>query len=151
MRGGWRRGHRCTTLWFMGLYHINFHTVRGIPVFEQPGYDATMRACLGALIDRHGILCPAWEVMPTHVHLLIAAFPDFPRSRIVNCIKGGASFAFFRAYPELRPDLLGGHLWSKGYYAVLITTQEQLATTIAYIRNNRANASLPPYPLEHLL
>ena len=147
----WHRPVSCTTLWLMALHHINFHTVRNIPVFEQPVYDAMMRACLGTLIDRHGILCPAREVMPTHVHLIIEDFPDFPRGEIVNRLKGGAAFAFFRAHPELRADLLGGHLWSKGYYAVLITSQTQLTTTIAYIRNNRANASLPPpSPLEHI-
>jgi REP element-mobilizing transposase RayT len=133
----------------MAPYHINFHALNGAPVFEQHEYDEWLRACLRDLLRRYRILCLAWEVMPTHVHLVIEDFPDFTRSQIVGRIKGGTSHAFFQAYPCLREQLLGGHLWTKGYYAVLIATHSQLCATLDYVRHNRAHADLaPPVPLQ---
>jgi len=44
----------------------------------------------------------------------------------------------------LRDDLLGGHLWTKGYYAVGIVTYTQFLATLDYVRTNRADAGLLP-------
>ena len=86
----------------------------------------------------------AWEVMPTHVHMLVADLPDSERGAIVHRVKGATSRAFFLAFPGLRADLLGGHLWSKGYFAVLVRTHQQFCATVRYIRANREHADLPP-------
>jgi REP element-mobilizing transposase RayT len=133
----------------VALYHVNFHTLRSVPVFEQPEYAAMMRSCLRELLRRHRILCLAWELMPTHVHLIIEDFRDFSCSQIVGRIKGGTSHAFFQEHPFLREDFLGGHLWAKGYYSVLVAAHEQFCATLAYVRTNRERADLPPpVPLE---
>ena len=139
-----RFGPSCHIVADMALHHVNFHTLRGIPVFEQPAYDAIMRGCIARALQRYEILCPAWEVMPTHVHMIIQDFPDLPRSTIMNRIKGATAYDFLRAYPDLRADLLGGHLWAKGYFAVLIETHEQFIATLSYVRQNRERAELPP-------
>jgi putative transposase len=128
----------------MALFHLNFHTLDSKPIFADEGYDRTIRLCLRDVLRQHKILCLAWEVMPTHVHMMIADFPDLTRGTIVNHIKGGSSHAFFIAHPELRPDLLGGHLWTKGYYFVQIKTHRQFLATLHYIRTNRERADLPP-------
>jgi REP element-mobilizing transposase RayT len=133
----------------MAFHHVNFHTLRGIPVFDQDEYDAIMRSCLPEVLRHHRVFCAVWEVMPTHLHLLIADFPDFRRGDIVGRVKGATAYAFFHAHPAVRDDLLGGHLWAKGYFSVLIATHEQFCRTIAYIRGNRERADLtPPAPLE---
>ncbi len=133
----------------MALYHINFHTLDNKPVFELDAYDGLVRQQMCEIIKARKILCPAWEVMPTHVHMIVEDFLDMPRGRIVNYVKGGTSHAFFEAFPDLRPDLLGGHLWTKGYYFVCITTHHQFLATLEYVRTNRTRADLPPpTPLE---
>lgn len=135
----------------MALHHVNFHTLRSMPVFEQQEYDVAIRAMLADVLQRHAIMCPVWEVMPTHVHLIVKDFDDFPRTQIVQRIKGASAHAFFQQYPHLRADLLGGHLWSKGYYAVLITSHRHYRATVDYIQNNRARAGLqPPTPLQYV-
>jgi putative transposase len=126
------------------LYHINFHTFRAKPVFELEVYESTMRRCLAAVLKEHHILCLAWEVMPTHVHMIVVTFPDFPRSTVVKRVKGATAHAFLAEHPELREDLGGGHLWTKGHFAVEITSHEQLLATLHYVRNNRAQAGLAP-------
>jgi putative transposase len=126
------------------LHHVNFHTLHGKPVFEHDPYDRMLRACLPEVLASRAILCAAWEIMPTHVHLIIEDFPDLMRSTIIKHIKGDTSRAFFRAFPELRPDLLGGHLWAKGYFAVPIVSHQQFKASVAYVRTNRNRAGLAP-------
>ncbi len=133
----------------MALYHVNFHTLYSKPIFEDSAYDHMMRECLRDVICVHKILCPAWEVMPTHVHMIVEDFVDIPLPTIVKTIKGVTAHNFLSAFPELRADLLGGHLWTKGYYAVGIVTHQQFLATLAYVRANRARADLqPPVPLK---
>jgi putative transposase len=128
----------------MGLHHVNFHTAHNVPVFEDTAYDAMLRVVLQESLHRHRIVCLRWELLPTHIHLLIQDFPDFPLPKIVQRIKGGSAYAFFKAYPQLREDLFGGHLWAKGYYHVHIATNDQFWATLNYIKTNREHAGLPP-------
>ena len=131
------------------LYHVNFHTLGRRGIFEDPQYDAMLRTCLPAVLAHRQIVCLAWEIMPTHVHLLLVAFPDYSRAAIMAHIKGDTSRAFFAVFPHLREDLLGGHLWAKGYFWVPVVSQKQCRDTIAYIQHNRERADLlPPAPLE---
>jgi REP element-mobilizing transposase RayT len=132
----------------MPLYHVNFHTLGNRPIFEIVEYDEAMRVQLAEVILRHTTFCPEWELMPTHVHLIVHDFKDLSRSRVIHHIKGATANGFFKKYPCLREDLLGGHLWTKGYYWVEITSQSQFRATVAYIRNNRAAVGIePPQPL----
>jgi REP element-mobilizing transposase RayT len=136
----------------MGLYHVNFHTLNNAPIFENETYDHMMRGCLRDALREHKILCPAWEVMPTHVHMIVEDFPDLPRATIMRYVKGSTSHAFFSTVPELRGDLLGGHLWTKGYYFASIVTHQRFLATLHYVRTNRQHADLPPpAPLESVL
>src|SRR5260370_9349146 len=102
------------------------------------------RTCLRALLRRQRILCLQWELLPTHVHMIIQDFPDYPLNKIMQRIKGGTAYAFFQAYPHLREDLLGGHPWAKAYYKVPITTHDQFCVPLPYIRPNREHPDLPP-------
>jgi REP element-mobilizing transposase RayT len=128
----------------MGLHHVNFHTVQNKPVFESDEYDGMMRATIKIVLRDRRILCLAWELMPTHLHAIVQDFDDFPRAMILQHLKGDTSRQFFRTYPGLREDLMGGHLWSKGYWATRITSHKQFRTTLDYVRTNRARADLPP-------
>jgi len=128
----------------MAPYHVNFHTLDGRPIFEDESYDQAVRVYVRDAIRRHKILCPAHEVMPTHVHMIIEDFPDLLRGSIIHLVKGSAAHVFFDAFPELRADLLGGHLWTKGYHYVEITSHRQFLATLQYVRTNREHADLPP-------
>ena len=133
----------------MGLHHVNFHTVQNKPVFALEEYDARMRIIIKAVMRERCILCLGWELMPTHLHAIVEDFDDFPRGMILQYLKGDTSRIFFRAYPELRADLLGGHLWSKGYWATRIISHRQFCATLDYVRANRERAALPsPAPLQ---
>jgi putative transposase len=128
----------------MALHHVNFHTVHSRPLFENDEYDSTMRVIIKAVLRERRIVCLAWELMPTHLHAIVEDFEDFPRGMILQFLKGDTSRAFFQAYPTLRGDLFGGHLWSKGYWATRIMSHSQLCATLDYVRTNRARAELAP-------
>jgi putative transposase len=128
----------------MTLHHVNFHTLYSKPIFEVPDYDIMIRACLREVLRERRILCLAWEVMPTHAHMIIEDFPDYVRSTIMQHVKGDTARAFFRAFPDTRADLLGGHLWNRGYFAAVIPSHAQFCTALNYVRANRQRADLPP-------
>jgi REP element-mobilizing transposase RayT len=123
------------------LFHVNFHTVRNLPVFEVPEYDALARPELKRQLAKWHIICLAWEVMPTHVHLVLLTFPDVPMGRAMRLIKGGVSHAVLAQAPELRADL-GDHLWQEGYHWVEVTSHEQCLNAIRYVRENRRRGGL---------
>ena len=128
----------------MALHHVNFHTLLNKPVFEQDLLDHMMRATIKVVLRERRILCLAWELMPTHVHAIVEDFDDYQRGMILQHVKGDTARVFFRAYPEMRADLMGGHLWTKGYWATRILSHRQFCATLEYVRNNRERAHLPP-------
>ena len=62
----------------MSLYHVNFYTAHSTPVFEQEEYAALLRVLLRDVMKRHHILCLAWELLPTHMHMILNDLPDYP-------------------------------------------------------------------------
>ncbi len=129
------------------LFHVNFHTMQNRPVFEVPEYDALVRRELEQALTRWHLPCLEWQVMPTHVHLVLLTFPDLPLGRVMRLIKGGVSHEVLAAAPELRADL-GDHLWQEGYDWVEVTSHRQCAAAVRYVRENRRRAGLDDAPEE---
>ena len=125
------------------IYHLNFHTVRHVPIFLDPEYATAIDAIFVEVIARHRIVALARAVMPTHAHFVIAAFPDQPRQRIVMLLKGASAYAFFQRYPLLGAEL-GGHLWQESYQWVHVQRHEQYWNAIRYVGDNRSKIGLGP-------
>ena len=51
-----------------------------------------------------------------YVHFLIQSVPKFALTEIVRIIKSITSREIYRLYPEVKKILLGGHIWSAGYF-----------------------------------
>ncbi len=128
----------------MPLHHVNFHTLDSKPIFENEAYNEAIRRLIRDVLRTRKVLCLAWEVMPTHVHMIVEDFADMPLLTVIKTVKGITAHDFLSAFPELRHDLLGGHLWTKGYYTVGIVMYTQFLATLDYIRTNRSKADLPP-------
>jgi REP element-mobilizing transposase RayT len=106
------------------IFHVNFHTMGNRPIFANPDYDALM-----------------WQVMPTHVHLVLLTFPDLPLGQVMRLIKVLTAHALLALATELRGEL-GDHIWQEGYDWVEITTQRQCAAAVRYVQENRRAAGL---------
>jgi putative transposase len=123
------------------VFHVNFHTQQNRAVFEAPNYLELIKRLLPHVLEKWNIPCLAWQVMPTHVHLVLVTFLDHTLGRILNLIKGSTAHELLTAAPELRADL-GSHLWQEGYDWVEVTSQRQCAATVRYVQENRARGGL---------
>jgi REP element-mobilizing transposase RayT len=115
--------------------------MRNRPIFEVPEYLALVRTELAAALRTWHICTLAWEVMPTHVHLIVLTFPDLPLGQTMRLIKGRIAHEVLAAAPELRADL-GDHLWQEGYDWVEITSHRQCLNAVRYVRQNRQRGGL---------
>jgi putative transposase len=123
------------------MYHLNFHTHLDQHIFLAEEIDAAIRRILRETLREHEILSLALEVMPNHVHLILADFPDKTRSECVRLLKGVSARRFLQEQPEFR-EAVGNHLWQEGYDWTEITTHRQFVTTLRYVRENRKRGGL---------
>jgi REP element-mobilizing transposase RayT len=123
------------------IFHVNFHTARNAPAFSNPDYDILIRRAIEDVAVHWQIACLAWQVMPTHIHLVLITFPDRSLGRIMQLMKGRTAHELMAQAPELRGEL-GNHLWQEGYDWLEITTQLQCAAAVRYVRENRRAAGL---------
>ena len=123
------------------IYHINFHVLNNQPLFQYEEYKNFIKSTINEIIIDKKIPCIEWNVAITHLHFFTIAFPDMPRSTMVQYIKGISAKKFFEKYPEMRADFIGGHLWQKGYDWVEVKTIDHFNKAIKYIKNqeNREN------------
>jgi len=80
----------------------------------------------------HSIPVIAWNVLPDHVHMVLAAEDELELDEQVRKIKGFSSYSFQRA----RGLDTGGHVWAQKYHHLLITDQRMLESVYAYVMDN---------------
>ena len=69
-----------------------------------------------------------------HVHLLISCSPQHYIPDIVKRLKGTTALWLFRLYPELKKELLGGHLWNLSYFVQTVSENVE-ANILKYIQS----------------
>jgi putative transposase len=76
----------------------------------------------------------AMEIMPDHIHLLVDCKPQLRLSDAIKILKGNIARWLFLEHPEIKKQLLGGHLWNPSYFVATVSdrTLEQVET---YINN----------------
>ena len=78
----------------------------------------------------------AMEVMPDHIHLLVDCKPQFYISDMIKIMKGNLARQMFLAYPELKKELWGGHLWNPSYCAITVSDRSR-DQVLAYIEGQK--------------
>jgi len=131
------------------VYEINYHFVWSTkfrkPVLTPP-VDETLKGIFIQTAKEHGYELLGMEVMPDHVHLFLSAPPAVSPAVIAKVLKGTSARRLFMAYPHLKQQLWGGHLWNPSYYVG--TAGHVSAETIKrYIEEQKTNAS-PDDPSE---
>lgn len=56
------------------------------------------------------------EIQPDHIHLFVTIPPSQAVADAVKIFKGSTARKLFVAFPALKDQLYGGHLWSPSYY-----------------------------------
>lgn len=102
------------------VYDFNFHLVWVTKYREKVFYDVkrqdTMKEILEKIATNYGVTIQNMEVMPDHIHMMISFPPDMTPSSIVKSLKGTSARQWFKAFPETKKQLWGGHLWSPSYF-----------------------------------
>ena len=78
----------------------------------------------------------AMEIMPDHIHLLVDCKPQLRLSDAIKILKGNTARWLFLNHPDIKKQLLGGHLWNPSYFVATVSdrTLEQVKS---YINNQK--------------
>ena len=94
-------------------YHIVLVTKYRRQVLE---FKDEVKLVLNEIAIEHQMKVHAIEVLEEHVHLFISMKPTLPISIALKFLKGKSARILFKSNPEIRQQLWGGHLWSRGTF-----------------------------------
>ena len=120
------------------VYDFNFHLVWVTKyrkeIFTTIEKQNAMQDMLTHICDKHDIVIQSLQVMPDHIHMLISFNPKHAASSIVKTLKGKSARLWFKAYPETKAMLWGGHLWTPSYFMATVGSMSK-ETVKKYIEN----------------
>ena len=99
------------------VYNLHYHLV-WCPKYRRPvltdAVETRLKELLAEKAAAMDVQIEALEVVPDHVHLLVAAPPTDAPQHLANQFKGYTSRVLRQEYPHLRKRL--PTLWSRSYY-----------------------------------
>ena len=104
----------------IAFWHIEFCTKYRYKMFAKSKYKRICEACIGSVAFRHRIKIVAISVMPEHVHLIVQVSASFAIDKVIQLLKGGSAYLFFRHHAKARFRYPKGHLWSRGKFRATI-------------------------------
>ena len=120
------------------VYDFNFHLVWVTKyrkeIFTTIEKQNAMQDILTHICDEHDIVIQSLQVTPDHIHMLISFNPKHAASSIVKTLKGKSARLWFKAYPETKAMLWGGHLWTPSYFMATVGSMSK-ETVKKYIEN----------------
>ena len=72
------------------------------------------------------------NLLPDHVHMMIAIPPKYAVSQVIGFIKGKSAIHLARVYGERKRNFVGQHFWARGYWVSTVGRDE--AVIREYIR-----------------
>ena len=112
-----------------------FDTVRGKRLLASRANAAIVQdSLLRGDGERYAIA--GWCIMPTHVHVLVEQFADYPLAKIIH------SWKSFTAHAINENEERSGALWLREYFDRFMRSGDQFAWTVEYIERNPVTAGL---------
>jgi putative transposase len=100
------------------VFSLKYHVV-WCPKYRRPvlvdDVAGRLRVLLTEKAGELGMTIHALDVMPDHVHLVVASDPTRCVAEIVNRLKGSTSHTLREEFPSLRSRL--PTLWTRSYFA----------------------------------
>jgi putative transposase len=124
-----------------GIYHAFSRGSNKRAVFYDDDDRRDLLLCLERVLQRHGIECLAYALMPNHCHYLLR-LSDGGLSPAMRELNGRYALRFNRRHG------LAAHLFQNRFGAVLQKTTEQLLWTARYVVMNPVTAGLCRHPDE---
>jgi len=104
----------------IAFWHIQFCTKYRYNMFAKFEYNKLCEACIRKVAVKHDIKVIAISVMPDHVHMVVQVSASICIDEVIQILKGGSAYLFFRLHPKARLRYPRGHLWSKGKFRATI-------------------------------
>jgi REP element-mobilizing transposase RayT len=111
---------------------VTYGVKSGDPLILDASDRLLIAQNISAACRSHAVPVVAWNVLPDHVHMILAAEDERELDEQVRKIKGFSSFSFQRA----RGWDEGGHVWAQKYHHLLITDQRMLESAYTYVMDN---------------
>ena len=116
-------------------YHVVF-----IPKCRRKVLYGDLRRYLGEvfrrLAEQKESRIEEGQLMPDHVHMMIAIPPKYAVSQVVGFIEGKSAIHLARVYGEKKRNFVGQHFWARGYFVSTVGRDE--AVIREYIRTQEA-------------
>ena len=118
------------------VLEIHLHLV-WITKYRRPaltGEVATrVRDLIRDICAQHEVKIMKGHVAKDHVHLFVSIPPQVTISRLLQWLKGKTAHRMLAAFPHLKKQFWGRHLWARGYFCCSSgnVTDEVIAKYIA--------------------
>lgn len=97
------------------MYHIVCPAKYRRMIFREKVDEELKKICL-EISERYEIEFLEIGTDKDHVHFLVQSVPTSSPTEIVTTIRSITGRELFKRCPEIKKQLWGGQLWSKGYY-----------------------------------
>ncbi|QNO15416.1 IS200/IS605 family transposase [Alkalicella caledoniensis] len=121
------------------VYTIQYHIVwctKYRHKILQGKVEKTLKEIIKQIAQDNQFRIEEIETDLDHIHLLIDCSPQHYIPNIIKALKGVSARLLFKAHPEIKKQLWGGHLWNPSYFVATVSenTQEQIRE---YIRGQK--------------
>ena len=121
------------------VYTIQYHVVwctKYRHKIIQGKVDTTLKEIIAQIAETNNFRIEEMESDLDHIHLLIDCSPQHYIPNIIKALKGVSARLLFKAHPEIKGKLWGGHLWNPSYFVATVSenTEEQIRD---YIRGQK--------------
>lgn len=108
-------------------YHIVWCTKYRHKII-QGKVETTLKEIIGRIAEDNNFRIEEMESDLDHIHLLIDCSPQHYIPSIIKALKGVSARLLFKAHPEIKRKLWGGHLWNPSYFIATVSenTEEQI-------------------------
>ncbi|MCX6555099.1 MAG: Eco57I restriction-modification methylase domain-containing protein, partial [Candidatus Aminicenantes bacterium] len=113
---------------------VTFGVQTGEPLIFSPEDQNFIKEKIFEECKKEDIVVLAMNVLPDHVHMVIAATDETDLTEKIRKIKGYSSFAFQRSREWAKGT---EHVWAQKFNSRLIKNDEELAAVIHYIQKNQ--------------
>lgn len=113
------------------VYYIKYHIVWCTKYRHKiinKDLSTMLKSILLDISKDNGFIIETMETDLDHIHLLISCTPQHYIPNIMKALKGYSARKIFKAKPELKQSLWGGHLWNPSYFVATVSenTEKQI-------------------------
>lgn len=113
------------------VYSIQYHIVWCVKYRRKiitPVAERTLGNVIREIASQNDFSLEEFNCDLDHVHLLVSCTPQHYIPNMLKALKGVSARLLLKAHPEIRSQLLGGHVWNPSYFIATVSenTEEQI-------------------------